>query len=850
MGSLKDWNEALVAHFLRRPAKNILFNVTQDVISSIHESGGFQKSRNDPIEDFLMSLCNGETGYGKKIDDKFACKTTEKRKNGWPVNPEYVFWNAYELRSMFQYGNRESVVPEKQYFKFPDFVPPWTSHLALTILAVSMNVGDQPGVARYQTIADLFTQKMNLSKDSIAKIELKENIQHEYTKKFFGSLIAYRSYRSFPRPPRIVVYYYNNNKTVNSPWGVLYKWAKEQSKFPGSFYGIGGTIRDPVTVHSRFRIEDRNTMLGALNSLSPGVLPSNSVLDQVIRDNKYQFRQTNTSSISKGALVALREYALGLWQNNQSEIRSYSPNNGSNPSTVSGSNLPNTSEFQVMPYLFIDIDRTRTKRVQAFFPSLHHISGPIPEEGQVITIGVHNFQFNGTKRAISSIPINSNSNLKLIRSEEVIEYSENGKIFKIYSFNASIDIYTITRSHIVLTQDLNGMYEWSPEDEVSKGYRIIKGMGYGYNDELLSKICGFDIGLKYDYDRPKKTMVREIGRTKIKLAGGSKISGGTDRRYHFEGPPHFVLTRGFSTDVEFKKINPKDGEEGNRFLKDKPGPIQEKGKTIWKLSLKDDIFTEDSDSAIVKVLYKLKTEEALTEVSFTVVRGVDHWQLHPIAVFEEQKGIKFSEFDSSVFTSKDSCEPMTEEQKIAKDKAKEAEEAEAKLKAEKEAEKKADERKIARRKIVEEINSRRRMGDAKYENLIASRKIVEEINSSRRDAKSRPSIANANDTNPESEINPESKPKPEPVPETEPEVKPRQYAKPIAVKPQSKSSEIYVNPRPGSGATKCISCGVPLVDRGSTCFPCPNCYSSIGRCPRCRSNGVNYHCLGCDFVGP
>ena len=293
--------------------------------------------------------------------------------------------------------------------------------------------------------------------------------------------------------------------------------------------------------------------------------------------------------------------------------------------------------------------------------------------------------------------------------------------------------------------------------------------------------------------------------------------------------------------MEFKKINPKDGEEGNRFLKHIPESVQEKGKTIWKLSLKDDIFTEGSDSAIVKILYKLKTEEALTEVSFTVVRDVDHWQLHPIAVFEEQEGVEFSEFDSSVFTSKDSCEPMTEEQKIAKDKAKEAEEAEAKLKAEQEAKEKADAAKAQRRKLVEEINSRR-------------------------DAKSRASIANANDTKSESksEINPEFKPKPDPVPETEPEVelelvpepepepevKPQQYAKPIAVKLKSKSSEIYANPRPGSGATKCNSCGVPLVDRESTCFPCPNCYSSIGRCPRCRSNGVSYHCLGCDFVGP
>ena len=51
-----------------------------------------------------------------------------------------------------------------------------------------------------------------------------------------------------------------------------------------------------------------------------------------------------------------------------------------------------------MPYLFIDLDRTRTERVRAFFPTLHHISGPIPEVGQEITIGVHKFIFNDTKR--------------------------------------------------------------------------------------------------------------------------------------------------------------------------------------------------------------------------------------------------------------------------------------------------------------------------------------------------------------------------------------------------------------------------------------------------------------------
>ena len=158
-----------------------------------------------------------------------------------------------------------------------------------------------------------------------------------------------------------------------------------------------------------------------------------------------------------------------------------------------------------------------------------------------------------TQNAISSTPLDSNSQHNLIRSPDVIEHTENGKLFKIYSFNRSINLYMGTDSPIVLTQDINGMHEWSPEDEVSKGYRIIKGMFHGYNDELLSKICGFDIGLEYDYDRPEKAIVREIGRTKIKLAGGSKISGGSDRRYHYDGPPHFVLTRDFRLTWNSKK---------------------------------------------------------------------------------------------------------------------------------------------------------------------------------------------------------------------------------------------------------------------------------------------------------
>ncbi len=51
-------------------------------------------------------------------------------------------------------------------------------------------------------------------------------------------------------------------------------------------------------------------------------------------------------------------------------------------------------------------------------------------------------------------------------------------------------------------------------------------------------------------------------------------------------------------------------------------------------------------------------------------------------------------------------------------------------------------------------------------------------------------------------------------------------------------------------ATVCTASGVPLVERGSTSFPCPGCGEvSIGRSPRCRNQGVAYVCE-CGFQGP
>ena len=52
-------------------------------------------------------------------------------------------------------------------------------------------------------------------------------------------------------------------------------------------------------------------------------------------------------------------------------------------------------------------------------------------------------------------------------------------------------------------------------------------------------------------------------------------------------------------------------------------------------------------------------------------------------------------------------------------------------------------------------------------------------------------------------------------------------------------------------ATNCNASGVPLVEEGSTSFPCPGCGTvSIGRSPRCRNQGVIYNCSECGYQGP
>ncbi|MGQ9582909.1 MAG: zinc finger domain-containing protein [Thermoplasmatota archaeon] len=52
-------------------------------------------------------------------------------------------------------------------------------------------------------------------------------------------------------------------------------------------------------------------------------------------------------------------------------------------------------------------------------------------------------------------------------------------------------------------------------------------------------------------------------------------------------------------------------------------------------------------------------------------------------------------------------------------------------------------------------------------------------------------------------------------------------------------------------AESCSSCGIRLVEKGSTTFSCPQCGGAlIGRCRQCRDQSVAYTCPACGFQGP
>ena len=199
-------------------------------------------------------------------------------------------------------------------------------------------------------------------------------------------------------------------------------------------------------------------------------------------------------------------------------------------------------------------------------------------------------------------------------------------------------------------------------------------------------------------------------------------------------------------------------------------------------------------------------------MSFTVVKGVDHWQLHGTAEMSSNFDDINSGFDDSIFTDIDSCKPISHD------------EAEQLLKDREMQDIVVDEQ-VMKRPV--EINT------------ISEPKAIdkETIDKRKKDAKKKLEQFSKPKPESEPEFESEQKPEPEPEPESEPVAEPKGF--------DENSSQ-----RAGILHSVCTSCGVPLVDRDSTNFPCPVCDARIGRCARCRNNGVHYYCNGCEFIGP
>jgi len=77
-----------------------------------------------------------------------------------------------------------------------------------------------------------------------------------------------------------------------------------------------------------------------------------------------------------------------------------------------------------------------------------------------------------------------------------------------------------------------------------------------------------------------------------------------------------------------------------------------------------------------------------------------------------------------------------------------------------------------------------------------------------------------------------------------------------AVEATSPLTYKYMKHNPASASAMenekiCSSCGVRLIGKSTTFFPCPTCgKTEIGRCPNCRDQSVKYSCVKCGFTGP
>ena len=798
MGTLREWNDALCAHFLANPGQNILFCVTRDVLNQIFSHPDFQETRGDALEDFLWALCNEDTGYeGMEI----LCHTTEKRENGWPLYPQNIFMNAWKLRKVFEAQN--GLNSDNEFFTFPNQPPPWTSHLALTILATCMNTV-RVGNARFDPIVDILMEVMQIPESERRSIRgnASNGLEGHYRRLFFGN-VRRGSWRWHYVAPVIIEYQRNGERVRHSPWYVLSDWSANQVIYPGRFARKTGWILDPVSLHSRFRDTDRAAMLRVLSELPVTVRPNTEALNQRVINSISQFRGQNQTLIRKRQLLDFRNYAIDLWENCQDEIRA------AGNRVAPQHEIENITRLQVMPYMYSPNVEPKEFQAQYLYLRLHYVSGPRPEPGQTLDLHGHQFRFQNSQVAISDQQVTLESRDFLLAGES--DNIENESEYQIATFRDVLR--TNNRARFVM--DSHGMYGYDPEDRASQKIEFfVPALRSDINNNLTDKF-NFPLGSR-EYNELISEQ-RQSGRTRLKLDGGFKISGGHDNRYLIQYPPSLLLVQGFVEDISFLQLVESENENGNSCLREIPVHRVENRRTIWPLNIRDDLSPEEQSGMIrVKIIYRARYDELPTTKTFYLVNEVDHWQLHGAQDIANQE-IVIPEYNLSFYRNLAACNPIS--------------------RADWEDSQKNSQQPVEPESIPEPQ--------------------PEPLPESVPEPESEPEPAQEPSPEPEPEPEPklepaqEPSPEPELEPELEPEPKPAQESTP---EPETRTTNetLNVSQQDYNRVSNCTSCGVPLQDTGATSFPCPNCCSGIGRCRRCRSNSANYRCMNpvCGFIGP
>jgi predicted RNA-binding Zn-ribbon protein involved in translation (DUF1610 family) len=644
------------------------------------------------------------------------------------------------------------------------------------------------GNARFPAIVDLFLDVMGIDENERRRIT--ERTGYYYRSYFFGN-ISDGSPRYFRKAPRIIQYSSSGERIVRSPWYVLYDWSLKHDML-GTFAFRTGWIRDPVGLHSKFRSDDRQAMIRALSQLQSNIRPSEQVIDQIIINHLQDFRQGNHSHIRNRRLNDFREYAYDLWESCQDEILSVVSGGTDGPTQPVG------AVFQIVPYMYSPSNNAPAFFAEHLFLRCYWVSGPRPEVGLTLELYGHTFEFTGKNYATSMIEATDEAKHHLLAGKASLEYD--GHL--ISTFRQVVDANYL----VPFVQDDQGMYHWDPEDTASSSVVFSSPALPSQCNKALTQQFGFNIGVTNGV-QSRNREVRQPGRTKLTLFGGRKVSGGHDNRYLASHPPCLALKTGVAADIEFLKIVESTNEVGNHCLSELPDPTQRNGKTVWELSLRTDLEPQEGATEIV-VYYKSAMDEVTAQKRFFLVDLADHWQLYPTQAEPEHDDVHIPAEDIRQFTDGDQTVPMTPEH---------------------------------------------------YEELQAAEAPEMPAPASSAPTPSpeqeEPQLAEPSTRDDEAPRTPALTPEVSPTPEQK-EVADT-IPSPLASNPNEVPQVETSGPAPSKPLQRpltlprvCTSSGVPLAEKGSTVFPCPGCFQSIGRSPRMRNQGVLYKCPNCGFIGP